>query len=50
MAFSRDGGTLFSLGNGNGTLNAFAVKSNGELQAMGSLSGLPTTSAGLAAW
>ena len=50
MAFSHDGRRLFSLNNGDGTISGFMVKSNGELNAGGSLSGLPTTSAGLASW
>lgn len=50
MALSHDGHFLFSLNNGDGTLSAFAVQPDGGLQSIGSLSGLPTTSAGLAAW
>lgn len=50
MALSHDGHLLFSLDNGNGMVNAFAVQPDGGLQSIGSLSGLLTTSAGLAAW
>jgi 6-phosphogluconolactonase (cycloisomerase 2 family) len=50
MAFSSDGLTLFSLNNGDGTISAFGIKSDGGLKPMSGLSGLPTTSAGLAAW
>jgi 6-phosphogluconolactonase len=50
MAFSSDGLTLFSLNNGDGTVSAFRIKSNGSLEPMSGLTGLPTTSAGLAAW
>jgi 6-phosphogluconolactonase (cycloisomerase 2 family) len=50
MALSHDGQLLFSLNNGDGTLSAFAVQRDGGLHPIGSLSGLPTTSAGLAAW
>ena len=50
MAFSHDGDVLFSLNNGDGTISAFGVKSDGSLEGKSGLSGLPTTSAGLAAW
>jgi 6-phosphogluconolactonase (cycloisomerase 2 family) len=50
MGFSHDGRFLFSLNNGNGTVSVFEVKSNGSLEAMGGLSGLPVTSAGLGSW
>jgi 6-phosphogluconolactonase (cycloisomerase 2 family) len=50
MAFSHDGRTLFSLNNGDGTISAFGVKSDGSLEPRSGLIGLPTTSAGLAAW
>ena len=50
MAFSQDGRVLFSLNNGDGTISAFGVKSDGSLEPKIGLSGLPTTSAGLAAW
>jgi 6-phosphogluconolactonase len=50
MAFSHDGHTLFSLNNGDGSISAFGVKSDGSLKPMSGLSGLPTTSAGLAGW
>jgi 6-phosphogluconolactonase (cycloisomerase 2 family) len=50
MAFSHDGLTLFSLNNGDGTISAFSIKSDGGLEPMSGLTGLPTTSAGLAAW
>ncbi|HXP58915.1 MAG TPA: beta-propeller fold lactonase family protein, partial [Dongiaceae bacterium] len=50
MAFSHDGTTLFSLNNGDGSISAFGIKSDGSLKPMTGLSGLPTTTAGLAAW
>ena len=50
LAFNHNGAMLFSLNNGNGTLSGFTVKSNGSLDPVSSLSGLPTSSAGLAAW
>ena len=50
MAFSHDGHLLFTLNNGNGTVSGFMVKSDGSLESTSSLSGLPVTSAGLAAW
>jgi 6-phosphogluconolactonase len=49
MAVSRDGKFLFSLANGNGTLGIFRVKADGSLAAPSFASGLPTSSAGLAA-
>jgi 6-phosphogluconolactonase len=48
MAFSADGNTVFSLNNGDGTISAFGIKSDGALDPKSGLSGLPTTSAGLA--
>jgi 6-phosphogluconolactonase (cycloisomerase 2 family) len=50
MAFSPDGLTLFSLNNGDGSISAFTIKSDGSLEPLKGLTGLPTTSAGLAAW
>jgi 6-phosphogluconolactonase (cycloisomerase 2 family) len=50
MAFNQDGQLLFSLNNGDGSISAFGVKSSGGLEPVSGLSGLPTTSAGLAAW
>ena len=50
MAFSHDGHALLSLNNGDGTISAFCVDSDGSLDARSGLSGLPTTSAGLAVW
>jgi 6-phosphogluconolactonase (cycloisomerase 2 family) len=50
MAFSQDGHVLFSLNNGDGSISAFGVESDGGLQPQSGLSGLPTTSAGLAGW
>ena len=50
MAFSKDGQLLYSLNNGDGTVSAFEVNSNGGLEPQTGLSGLPTTSAGLAGW
>ena len=49
MAFSSDGLTLFSLNNGDGTISVFDIESDGSLKPMNGLTGLPTTSAGLAA-
>jgi 6-phosphogluconolactonase len=49
MATSRNGRFLFSLANGNGTLGAFRITSNGSLDPLGSTGGLPTSAAGLAA-
>jgi 6-phosphogluconolactonase len=49
MAFSADGNTLFSLNNGDGTISAFGIKFDGALDPKSGLTGLPTTSAGLAA-
>ena len=50
MAFSQDGQLLFSLNNGDGSISAFGVNFDGGLEPKIGLSGLPTTSAGLAAW
>jgi hypothetical protein len=41
---------LFSLNNGDGSISAFDVNSDGGLRPKNGLSGLPITSAGLAAW
>jgi hypothetical protein len=49
MAPSLNGRFLFSLANGNGTLNAFSVNENGSLEALGISSGIPASAAGLAA-
>jgi 6-phosphogluconolactonase len=48
MAQSCDGRFLYSLNNGNGTISAFRVKSDGSLQPLMVVSGLPTSAAGLA--
>jgi 6-phosphogluconolactonase len=48
MAQGRDGRFLYSLNNGNGTLSAFRVKSDGSLESLMVVNGLPTTTAGLA--
>jgi 6-phosphogluconolactonase (cycloisomerase 2 family) len=50
MAFSQDGELLFSLNNGDGSISAFGINSDGGLEPKSGLTGLPTTSAGLAAW
>lgn len=50
MAFSHDGRLLFCLNNGDGSISAFEVKSNGALGPKSGLTGLPTTAAGLASW
>lgn len=49
MATSPDGQFLFSLANGNGTLGAYKIGEDGSLESLGSVSGIPTTAAGLAA-
>jgi 6-phosphogluconolactonase (cycloisomerase 2 family) len=49
MATSNDGRFLFSLANGNGTLNAFRIAADGSLKSLGSASGIPASAAGLAA-
>ncbi len=48
MVQSGDGRFLYSLNNGNGTISAFRVGPNGSLQSLMGVSGLPTSSAGLA--
>jgi 6-phosphogluconolactonase (cycloisomerase 2 family) len=48
MVQSRDGRFLYSLNNGNGTISAFGVGPNGSLQSLTTVTGLPTSSAGLA--
>ena len=52
MAFGHAGNALFSLNNGDGSLSAFTVGSDGSLVPETGLSAgsLPTTAAGLAAW
>jgi hypothetical protein len=49
-AFSHNGHELFNLNNGEGTISAFGGQSDGSLKPLSGLSGLPTTSAGLASW
>jgi 6-phosphogluconolactonase len=49
IAVTRNGNLLFSLANGNGTLNAFHISSSGSLQSMGYIAGIPLSAAGLAA-
>ena len=49
MAVSRDGRFLFVLANGNGTLGWFPIRPHGTLGTPSFVSGLPTSSAGLAA-
>ena len=49
MAPSNDGHFLFSLANGNGTLNAFRIAADGSLKSLGTASGIPASAAGLAA-
>jgi 6-phosphogluconolactonase (cycloisomerase 2 family) len=49
MATSRDGRILFSLANGNGTLNALRVTENGSLGLLSVANGIPTSAAGLVA-
>jgi 6-phosphogluconolactonase (cycloisomerase 2 family) len=48
MVQSRDGRFLYSLNNGNGTISAFATGPNGSLSELMTISGLPTSAAGLA--
>jgi 6-phosphogluconolactonase len=49
MAPSNDGRFLFSLANGNGTLNAFRIAADGSLKSLGAARGIPASAAGLAA-
>jgi len=48
MIESRDGHFLYSLSNGYGTIIPFRVNSNGSLQPLTGVSGIPTSAAGLA--
>jgi 6-phosphogluconolactonase (cycloisomerase 2 family) len=48
LSFSINGRFLYGL-NGAGALNAYAVASNGSLTALASTSGIPTSTAGIAA-
>jgi 6-phosphogluconolactonase (cycloisomerase 2 family) len=48
MAISQDGNFLFSLANGNGTLNLFQISCDGALVYRDSLDGIATSAAGLA--
>lgn len=48
MTQSRDGRFLFNLANGNGTINGFRVQSDGTLEPVITISGIPTSAAGLA--
>jgi 6-phosphogluconolactonase (cycloisomerase 2 family) len=48
MAVSQDGGFLFALANGNGTLNVFQISCDGALVYLDSLRGIPASAAGLA--
>jgi 6-phosphogluconolactonase (cycloisomerase 2 family) len=48
MAVSADGQFLFSLANGNGTLNLFKISCDGSLVYLDSLGGIATSAAGLA--
>jgi 6-phosphogluconolactonase (cycloisomerase 2 family) len=48
MTLSRDGRFLYSLANGNGTIEVFRTSHNGSLEALGGVTGLPTSAAGLA--
>jgi 6-phosphogluconolactonase (cycloisomerase 2 family) len=49
MVVSRDGRFLFALANGNGTVGTFRVNSDGSLDSLGFVNGIPTSAAGLAA-
>ena len=48
MAQSHDGRFLYNLANGNGTIVGFRVKPNGDLDPVTTVSGIPTSAAGLA--
>jgi len=48
MVQSRNGRFLYSLNNGNGTISSFEVGANGSLHSLSTVTGLPTSSAGLA--
>ena len=48
MVQSRNGRFLYSMNNGNGTISAFVVGPNGSVQSLMTVTGLPTSSAGLA--
>jgi len=48
MAQSADGRFLYSLNNGNGTISAFRSMPDGSLQSLTTITGLPTSAAGLA--
>jgi 6-phosphogluconolactonase (cycloisomerase 2 family) len=48
MTLSRDGRFFYSLANGNGTLGAFRTKSDGSLEPVSVVSGIPASAAGLA--
>jgi 6-phosphogluconolactonase (cycloisomerase 2 family) len=48
LAQSHNGRFLYSLANGNGTLNTFEVKPNGSLQPLMAVGGIPSSAAGLA--
>lgn len=48
MAQSHDGRFLYALANGNGTLHSFKVGSNGSLEPIMVVSGIPTSAGGLA--
>jgi 6-phosphogluconolactonase (cycloisomerase 2 family) len=48
MTLSRDGRFLYSLANGNGTIEVFRTSHDGSLEALGGVTGLPTSAAGLA--
>jgi 6-phosphogluconolactonase (cycloisomerase 2 family) len=48
MAQSQDGRFLYSLANGDGTLHGFQVGTDGSLEPVSVVSGIPTSAAGLA--
>jgi 6-phosphogluconolactonase (cycloisomerase 2 family) len=48
MVQSGNGRFLYSLNNGNGTISGFKVGPNGSLHSLITVTGLPTSSAGLA--
>ena len=50
MAFNHAGHFLYALCSGNGTIVAFKVASNGALKSLGTVTGLPLSVTGLAAW
>ena len=50
LALSKDSGFLYSLNSGTGTISAFGVNSNGALQPLPGVGGIPSGATGLAAY